>query len=103
MESSELAGRTGLAEDRIQQLESFADRPSSDETSKIAEALNVSSDELIQCLGVDSEPGRNTDIFALLNTVDSNARRFISDKEIEQLAHALCLSTEAVDRLKRDR
>jgi transcriptional regulator with XRE-family HTH domain len=103
MEPSELAGRTGLSEDRIHLLESLADRPSPDETSKIAAALNVPSDELVQCSETHSEPGRRTDIFTLLDAVDSNARRFISDKEIEQLAHALYLSGEAVGRIKRNR
>ena len=99
----ELALRAGLPEQRIRQLENHIERPSPEETSKIAVALNLSPDELIENIPEHAKNRRNTDLHALLETIDDNVRRFISDKEVEQLENALRLSIDAVERLKRDR
>ena len=43
----EFALRTGLTEQRVRWLESQIEQPSSDEVSKIADALNVLPDDLV--------------------------------------------------------
>lgn len=103
MTLQELALRTGIAEQRIRSLEIRTERPNPEEASKIADALNISTDELFEIVSIHPDPLRSTDLSALLDTIDGNARRFISDKEIQQLENALRLSIDAVDRLKNGR
>jgi transcriptional regulator with XRE-family HTH domain len=103
MTRRELALRTGLTEPRIRRLENHAERPSPEEAARIAEALDVSPDELLEAVRSHPGPPRSTDFAALLDTIDENARRFISDKEIAQLENALRLSVDAVGRLKHNR
>jgi len=99
----ELALRTGLSEQRISNLENNIEQISPEEAYSIAEALGILPDELRDSVRIITEVPRVSDISALLETIDDNARRFISDKEIEQLENALRLSIDAVKHLKRDR
>lgn len=99
----ELALRAGLPEQRIKQLENLTELPSSEEAARIARALDVSPDELIENISAHSKDSLDIDLYALLESIDDTVRRFISDKEIEQLENALRLSIDAIERLKRDR
>ena len=100
---SELALRTGITEQRIKQLETGNEQPSPEEASRIALALDILPDELMKIICEQPRTSLKTNLYAILETIDSNARRFISEKEIEQLEKALFLSVDAVQQLKRNR
>ena len=97
----DLAEQTGLAQEHIKEIEDDVLVPSPQEASQIADALHIPSDLLNDTGTANPDTPRNATLDALLDTMDENARRFVSDKEIEQLENALNLSIEAVHRLNK--